>query len=317
MDGHGAQEGSGNPTGGNINGAQGGSEDSPVENTNGVQGGNCIVDYEIAFDSQAEAAAASKKMKDKNEHFTDPDVFKSVFKAELKELGLSNAMVEAVKGAETHKKAEFFTRSPSKEDDAADATAATADAVPLFSGGTFVGGIALGIGLCAIIGGIVWMKRSRGGIKFKSPKFQAKPSMNSYGLHGGEMELTEITISNKKTTNPAFGHSNPAFGHSKKLAGAAKKKKRKSQKAKAHKPGTTNTTSPSEPKASTIPDHAAKTQGAGERKRKEKAAVREPELAAVPEPEPHPEPDTQIHSDPVTGRKYSWNSRTSETKWLP
>jgi hypothetical protein len=308
-------------TGGNTNGEQGGSENSPVENTNGVQGGNCIVDYEIAFDSQAEATAASKKMKDKNELFTDPDVFKSVFKAELKELGLSNAMVEAVKGAETHKKAEFFTRSPSspsKEDDAADATAATADALPLFSGGTFVGGIALGMSLCAIIGGIVWMKRSRGGIKFKSPKFQAKPSMNSYGLHGGEMELTEITINNKKTTNPAFGHS-------KKLAGAAKKKKRKSQKAKAHKPGTANagkkdlevhtdaygrrytfnaktnetkwladTTSPSEPKASTIPDDAAKTQGAGERKEKEKV---------------------EVLSD-AQGRRYTYNHKSGESSWL-
>jgi len=284
------------------------------------------VDYEIAFDSQAEATAASEKMKNKNELFSDPDVFKSVFRAELKEAGVSNAVVNAVNGAETHKKAEFFTRSPpKKEDDAADATAATADVVPSFSGGTFVGGIALGMSLCAIIGGIVWMKRSRGGIKFKSPKFQlkspkfkAKSSMNSFGLHGGETELTEITISNTKTTNPAFGHS-------KKLAGAAKKKKRKSQKAKAHKPGTANagkgdlevhtdaygrrytfnaktnetkwladTTSPSEPKASTIPDDAAKTQGAGERKEKEKV---------------------EVLSD-AQGRRYTYNHKSGESSWL-
>jgi len=289
-----------------------------------VQGGDCIVDYEIAFDSQAEATAASEKMKDKNALFTDPDVFKSVFRAEMKEAGVSNAVVDAVNGAEPRtqvNRVELFTRSTSEELDA-DATAATADAVPLFSGGTFVGGIALGMSLCAIVFGIVWMRRSRGGITFKTPKFRAKPSRNSFGLHGGETELTEITISNKKTTNPAFGHS-------KKLAAAAKKKKkRKSQTATAQKPGAANTgkggdlevhtdaygrrytfnaktnetkwlvdtTSPSEPTAASTPTDAAKPQGGGERKEKEKEK-------------------NEVLTD-AQGRRYTYNHKSGESSWL-
>ena len=172
--------------------------------------------------------------------------------------------------------------------------------------------------LCAIVGGFVWMKRSRGGIKLKSPKFKTKSSMNSFGLHGGETELTEITISNKKTTNPAFGHS-------KKLAAAAKKKKRKSQTAKAQKPGTANTgkgdlevhtdaygrrytfnaktnetkwladvTSPSEPNALSTSADAAKTQAAGEGKEKEKV---------------------EVLSD-AQGRRYTYNHKSGESSWL-
>jgi hypothetical protein len=284
---------------------------------NSDEGKECEVDYEVAFYSEADR---TEKLQDSEVRnlFTDSEVLTSVFKAKMREFGVSDD--DKFEGA-THDfdMSRLYTRGPSEEEeDDADATEDTSDADALFSGGTFVGGIALGMSLCAIVGGFVWMKRSRGGIKLKSPKFKTKSSMNSFGLHGGETELTEITISNKKTTNPAFGHS-------KKVVTTAKKKKRKSQKAKAQKPGTANAgkkdlevhtdaygrrytfnaktnetkwladdTSPSEPNALSTSADAAKTQAAGEGKEKEKV---------------------EVLSD-AQGRRYTYNHKSGESSWL-
>ena len=296
--------------------------DGANDDSDGGQDGACIVDYEIVFDSQEEANAASETIENKNALFSSPDVFASVFKAEMKETGTSDAVVDAVKGASPSLKvvrAELTTRDASDKDD--DEAAAIADDVPAFSGGTFVGGIMLGMGLCAILGGLVWLKRSRVGDSGKTSRSKklnnAKQSMNTFGLPGGQTELTEITIGNKKMTNPAFGHS-------KKLAAAVKKKKRKSQKVKAQQPvgtkstekgdlqvhedaygrrytfnATTNETkwlvdavAPPDPNVLSTPGGATQTQGAGEEKEK-----------------------VDVLTD-AQGRRYTYNHKSGESAWL-